>query len=396
MRLSNFHEHLLLGVIFPGLIGSALAYALAVLVPLCALGALIHFLLSLPMRRRERARFFLDLLETALQRGDSPERVLVEMAGSRDRAPGVRFHVLAAHLERGESLDSALEKVPRFLPPQVTAILQAGQRLGDLRRVLPACRELLQDSQSTVRSAESYAMVLLLTFSPLAIGITWAIFAFVVPKLQLLLTDYEGEIPDWTVAVWNHLPWLLIPQLGIFLIILAVSFIHIAGPRTAQWFNFGRFALADWLAWRVPWKRQRLQRTFSRMLAACLDAGMPEAEAVILAADCTANRFVRVRASRVADALASGAKLPEAIARLDSHGEFRWRLRNAMHAGRSGFLQALKGWHDTLEARSFRGEQTASHLVTTALVILNGVLVGTLALATFGSLIAVLNAGALW
>lgn len=388
--------HPILADLFPNLVVSAVAYAAFVLVPAFALGALLHFLLSLPLRRRERARFFIDLLETALDRGDSPERALVQMAASHDRTPGVRFHLLAAHLEAGESLGAALEKVPRLLPPQVTATLKAGQTLGRLREVLPACRELVQDSQSSVRSAESYAMVLLLTFSPLAVWITWVLFVFVVPKLQTLLVEFEGQIPTFVPVIWNHAGWILVPQLLIFLFLLAASFVHLAGPRTARWFNFGPFPLADWLSWRIRWKRQRLQRTFSRMLAAFLDAGMPEAEALRLAADCTANKVVQARATRAAQELAAGAKLPDVITQLDSEREFLWRLRNAMQSAPASFLRSLQGWHETLAARAFRGEQTAAHLITTCMVVLNGVLVAMLALAVFGTLIAILNGGTLW
>ena len=59
---------------------------------------LIHFFLTLPMRRAERARLFLDLLESALNRGQSVEEMILSIARSRDRTLGVRFHLLAAHI----------------------------------------------------------------------------------------------------------------------------------------------------------------------------------------------------------------------------------------------------------------------------------------------------------
>jgi type II secretory pathway component PulF len=42
---------------------------------------------------------------------------------------------------------------------------------------------------------------------------------------------------------------------------------------------------------------KKLQRTFSAMLAVLLDGGVPEAEAVRLAGDCTANEICRRRAA---------------------------------------------------------------------------------------------------
>ena len=139
--------------------GSLLLYLICFVVPLAALAALMHTLLSLPLRRRERARFFLDLLETALAQGRSVEPTLAAMAESRDRAMGVRFHLLAAHLENGLRLGAALEKVPRLLPAQISATLRVGEKLGDLRRVLPACRETLREGSAGLQSAMHYMLV---------------------------------------------------------------------------------------------------------------------------------------------------------------------------------------------------------------------------------------------
>src|SRR5487761_2286197 len=94
-------------------------YAVFILVPGGVVSVLIHFLLSLPMRRRDRALFFLDLVETVLQRGQPVEQAILAAAGNQDRAIGVRFYMVAAHIEGGARLGEALEKVPQFLPPQV-------------------------------------------------------------------------------------------------------------------------------------------------------------------------------------------------------------------------------------------------------------------------------------
>ena len=49
-----------------------------------------------------------------------------------------------------------------------------------------------------------------------------------------------------------------------------------------------------------------MQRDFSTMLAILLDSGVPEPEAVTLAADCTANRVFRQRAARAVEGLQAG------------------------------------------------------------------------------------------
>jgi type II secretory pathway component PulF len=165
---------------------------------------------------------------------------------------------------------------------------------------------------------------------------------------------------------------------------------YIGGPHFAKWLQFRGLPFADWLAWRIPWKRKRLQRTFSAMLAVLLDGGVPETEAVRLAGESTANEICRHRARRIIAELQRGVKLNEAIRAFDDAGEFQWRLTNAIHA-RGGFLEALRGWHETLDAKAFQQEETAAHTITTGLVILNGAIVALIAVSMFGLLVMILK-----
>ncbi len=141
--------------------------------------------------------------------------------------------------------------------------------------------------------------------------------------------------------------------------------------------------------------RKRMQRDFSVMLATLLDARMPEPDAVTLAAGCTANSAFQARAAEAVNALKQGRSLTDAMRAMDDSGEFQWRLTNATHS-RSGFLAALSGWHDALNAKSFQLEQAAAHVVSTALVLLNGLFVACVVISVFSFLISIVNAGALW
>src|SRR6185312_9515866 len=118
-------------------------------------------------------------------------------------------------------------------------------------------------------------------------------------------------------------------QIFMYLMMLAATLAYVGGPRFIRFFQFHGFPMVDWIAWRLPWKQKRLQRTFSAMLAVLLDGAVPEAEAVRLAGDCTANEICRHRARRVIAALQQGANLAEAVRAFDDSGEFHWRLTNA-------------------------------------------------------------------
>ncbi len=371
---------------------SFLWYAALILLPGGAFSVGLHFLLSLPMRRRDRALFFLDLVETVVSRGQPVEQTILSAAENHDRAIGVGLFMVAAHIEGGARLGDALEKVPSFLPPQVNAMICAGEKLGDLKKVLPACREVLRVAPDTVRTTMHYMVAMLLLFAPIAIFLISVLSTLVVPKFKEVFAGMGMQLWPLTIFVFtlNDHSILIGFEALLFLALLAVAAIYIGGPGLVRWFQFRSVPVVDWITWRIPWKRKKLLRAFSAMLAVLLDGGVPEAEAVRLAGEATANEICRRRARRVIAALEQGAKLEDAVRAFDDTGEFHWRLTNATHA-HGGFLGALRGWHEALDAKAFQQEETATHVLTSGLVILNGIVVGLIAIAMFGMLVMMLR-----
>jgi type II secretory pathway component PulF len=351
-----------------------------------------HLLLTLPMRRAERARLFLDIIDGALQQGRSPEETIVSVAASRDLSMGVRFHVVAAWIESNLPMLDAIAKVPRFLPPQISAMLNAGRKIGDVRKVLPACRQLLRDAVSHTRSAINYLIILTFVVTPMSIWVIWLLQIFVMPRfLEIRSAVFHANAPV-TVAtsVLQHGLGLGLLHLAVLSLVWIVAFIYFAGPRTALW-----FPILQYIQMCLPWRRKRLQRDFSAMLAILLDSGVPEPDAVVLAADCTANNILKMRAVRTVEALKRGVALPEAIQIMDGSGEFGWRMANAVHQ-RTGFAQALNGWHAWLDAKAFQQEQAAAQTITSGLVLWTGAIVAAVVISVFSVLISITNAGLLW
>lgn len=367
-----------------------LAWSILVTLPVGAVSVFMHFLLSMPMQRRDRARFFLDLLETALDRGQPIEQAILSAAESRDRAMGVSFFMVAAHIEAGARLGGALEKVPTFLPPQVNAMLQAGEKIGNLKKVLPACREVLRVAPDTVRNTMHYMIAITLVFAPICVWMITMLMLFVVPKFKDVFAAMGIKIWKPALFVFHFAPQLIFFEISVFFILAGVAIVYFGGPGLVRWFQFRHVPVVDWIAWRIPWKRKKLLCAFSAMLAVLLDGGVPETDAVRLAGESTANEICRRRARRVITALQRGEMLTEAVRTFDETGEFHWRLANALHA-RGGFLDALHGWHAALDAKAFQQEETATHIMTSGLVILNGLVVGLIAIGMFGMLVMLLR-----
>lgn len=367
-----------------------------VALPLAALG--LYWLLSLPLRRQERARFFLHLLETSLQDGGTPEKCVLAVSETREKDVGASFHLLAAYIRSGYKLGGALERVPQMLPPAAAAMLRVGEALGDIRKVLPACKGLLRDSGSTVRAASSYAIILAIGILPILPAVAIQLRIMVMPKFKEIVAGDLGKSSfagHWLFKWVDVSCWVSFIPFGIALVLALFAFGYIAGPRGLRWIEAAVFPVSDWVACLLPWRRLRMKRDFAKMLGLLLDAGVPEARAAQLAAEATGNRFFAARARRMQADLSGGAKLGEALRRLDNGGEFQWRLENAARS-QTGFNAALAGWIEALDSKAFQQEQTAAHILTTSMVLINGIIVGVVMVGFFGILTGMINNALLW
>jgi type II secretory pathway component PulF len=218
---------------------------------------------------------------------------------------------------------------------------------------------------------------------------------FVWPKLRQILVDMEATPPVFTTAVFENYTIATSIQIAFLAFVATLTFAYVGGPRFQSWMRaiFGH--IPDRIALRIPWRRHRIHRDFTAILAILLDAGVREAEAVKFAAEATGNDVFEVRSRRVTEKLRAGAPLPEALKEIERSEEFQWRWANALRAGKD-FFAALRGWHETLETRAFQQEQAAAHAITSSIVLINGVLVALVASAVFLIFVNLIDAGTLW
>ncbi|MGA2747278.1 MAG: type II secretion system F family protein [Verrucomicrobiota bacterium] len=392
------------------LMGDILLWLIFVLAPLVLVAYLVFRAFSAPLRRQERARLFIDLLEAGFRQGQRPENFLVQAAQSAEPSLGPRFRRLTARLQEGLRLSQALERVPRLLPAEITAMLKVGEEIGDVRKVLPACRKVLGDAQSQTRSGFNYLVLTNMVLLPIMPVIILILNVVVFPKFRELAagTLYTGVAPPMTLLAMRMGFRVAMVQLAVALFLYGWVLLYARGPRH---YGAGRRPLfrtplgefvgrpfvpvRDWILYALPWRRKRMQRDFCAMLSLLLDADTPEPKAIGLAAESTANLVFVQRARRAVEDLGGGKPLKETLGRFDSAGEFGWRLANAARS-QGGLLPALSGWIEALEAKAFQQEQTASQLITTALVLCNGLVVGLMAVGVFSLLISITEGALLW
>jgi type II secretory pathway component PulF len=374
----------------------SLFWLLAWFAPLVVFSLGFYWLVTLPLRRQERARFVLDLLETGCRQGRSPEATIAAISATRDRSVGVRFHLLAAHVESGLAFTDALERVPSLASPQVAAMLRVGEKLGDIRKVFPVCRGLLKDANSQMRNAVNYVLLLALVGTPILPILLAALREKITPALTGVADTYGVDPhPLGLMRVLDLSDWIAAIQMVFAVFVFLGVAAYTGGPRLRRWIATVLPTTCDRLMYRVPWRRKRMRRDFAAMLAMLLDAGVPEATSVQLAAAATANHIFLRRSDVAVQDLQSGRSLPEALRRFDRQAEFSWRLANAAH-GPEGFTAALSGWIESLDAKAFQQEQSFSQIVSTSLVLLNGLLVALVVLGVFQIIISVTDKVSLW
>jgi general secretion pathway protein F len=387
---------------------SGLLWLLFFLLPVAAVASVVFGGFSAPLRRQERTRMFLDLLEAGFRQGQRPEVALAQAAQTNDRSLGKLFQHLAARLREGARLSQALDEVPKLLPAQVAALIRVGEEVGDVRKVLPACRGLLKDADSQTRNGFNFMVIANLVLLPTMPILILILNIFIFPKFMEIINGYNQQAPAVTLLVMQFGFWVADAQLALAFFLWCWVFFYVRGPRAYGWvrvdgtkssrrpilktplWNFmGRplAPLRDRILYALPWRRRRLQRDFCATLSILLDSETPEPAAIALAAEATANYVFVKRARRALEDLGAGRTLQAALRRFDSAGEFTWRLANAA-AQQGGFLPALSGWMEALDAKAFQQEQTASQLITTGLVLCNGLVVGLIAAGIFSVLIS--------
>ena len=362
---------------------------LVCLLPVLGMLTAAFFMATAPHRRREQGRMFLDFLDLGLKDGRNLEEMIVSASRTRERSLGAHFHLLAAHLENGLRLQHALGVVPELLPPAVTGILCAGLESNSPRDAVAAAKRALGSRLENTQSLMHYAFVIVLLVAPFSLFFLPFWRAVIWNRTAQIAADMEAPLPAITVFLADHGGWIVLAYALFILVSCWLVFFYLA-PGTGP---VG--PMRDRILSALPWIWRRQQRNFSLALALLLDAGYPEDKALRLAGEATGSSHVRRKLRRLRHDLEQGLTLPNVLTRFDRTGQFGWRLSNSLK-GRTGFVQALKGWHESLEAEALQKEESASYAISAGFLVLNGAVVGLIVVALFSAFVAMIEGGVLW
>jgi len=261
---------------------------------------------------RNEFLLFNQQLASITKAGIPLERGLRELAADA-ASPRMRRLVqdVAADLERGLSIDQAIEKRQRDFPPLYSRILKAGVQTGRLPEMLTNLNRHLELSGQTRRiifEAMAYPAIVLLFGAIVLTGV----FTFIIPQFKTILQEMVGgrlpPISQFVLTVSEH----VIPfWVGAGCLVAAV----VLGLSACASFPAGR-RLRESLVMNFPiigrvWYAGTLSR-FSEAMATLVAAGCDMPTCLRLAADATGSERLILEAGNLAGQVEQGRPILEA------------------------------------------------------------------------------------
>jgi len=251
----------------------------------------------------------------ALLRAGLPLVQSLAMLAERQRDERFKGHLerVVERVRSGGELSQAFAELGDAVPPLFASALRAGERTGDLERVLLRVVryfKLVLDARKKVYTALVYPSVLL----GLSLAMLGVMALYVVPRFRLFYEAMDlAELPLLTrltlgtaTALRDNLPWLALAGL-------------VALPLAARWARStaGELALA-----RLRLALPALGRVFHgfavsefcRSLSTLLAGGLPLVQALDIAVGAVGNAWVRHRLRPLLDRVREGAALHVALA----------------------------------------------------------------------------------
>ncbi len=214
-------------------------------------------------------------------------------------------------VKSGSDLSAAFERHGDVVPRVYPATLKAGERTGELSRVIERFAyyyQLLIDARSKIISALVYPIVLIM----LSFGMLVIMGVYVVPKFNAFFADLEVELPWLTVAIIAAGSFV---NRNIFYIIFVAFIIWLA---MRNWLRSPRGKrLVDYYKLKIPLVGEMLRDFFiseyCRSLATLLDGGLPLVESLRIATSSLSNWYIQDKLQPVIEKVKEGKALYESL-----------------------------------------------------------------------------------
>ncbi len=334
----------------------------------------------------------LQYLEQAV-RLNLPLPRMVRAIGATTNPPlSKRMQAVAADLEQGAPLATALRRVPR-MSARVLTVIGTAENAGSLPQALDRLMERRRESISGrlrwIPFYRLYPLILGIVF----IGVTTMFFVFVLPKFEAIFQDFKIQFPGIALAFFEFgrfcWPWIGLLVLAILGVLSAWTIIG--------WCRGVRFGLVESLGQRVAnyvpiIGAARRYRALADALEYCADsveAGHPFDVSLVESAQLAGNAITARKLRRWADAASRGAAIPDAARHAGMPRLVVSMLSSALYT--NGFVAAMRFLARYYRHRFIRATALIEASAAPVIAISMGVLVLWLALAVIAPLISLIQ-----
>ncbi|MEM1071631.1 MAG: type II secretion system F family protein [Planctomycetota bacterium] len=229
--------------------------------------------------------------------------------------PGLMKNVLVGvceEVEGGSSLSDAMAKYPRAFDTLYTKMVAAGEIGGVLDIILQRLSEFMEKAERLKRRIKG-AMVYPVAVVIFAVLIVVFIMWFIIPQFEAIFTDFGVPLPALTVWLTNSSRWVAgqnegqtLP--GAVIVLLAMPVIWI-GFKLIRKTGPGK-AVSDTVFLWTPVFGTLIRKTviarFTRTLGTLISAGVPILEAVTITKETSGNFVFEKALGKVHDSIREG------------------------------------------------------------------------------------------
>jgi len=313
--------------------------------------------------------------------------------------PGLMKNVLLGvteEVEGGSSLSEAMGKFPKAFDHLYVKMVNAGEIGGVLDVILQRLAEFMEKSQRLKRKIKG-AMVYPIVVIVVAVAILTGIMLFIIPKFEEIFTDFEIELPKLTQILINTSRWVAGGGAGSG--IPGWIFLVFGGP--VLWIAFKLLrktppgkATVDILTLWTPVFGSLVRKTviarFTRTMGTLISAGVPILEAVTITGQTSGNYVFEKALRNVHDSIREGESFATPLRESKTCDAI---VVNMIDVGEeTGEMDAmLLKIADNYDEEVDVAVASLVSLLEPIMVVVLGVMVGTIVVAMFLPMIAMLE-----
>jgi type IV pilus assembly protein PilC len=318
----------------------------------------------------------------------------------QQQKPGLLKSILgtvAEDVEAGSTLSDSMAKHPKAFDRLYTKMVNAGEIGGVLDIILQRLAQFMEKSQRLKRrvvGALIYPAAVIIIATLIVTGIMY----FVIPKFQDIFNDFDVQLPGLTIWLINTSAWVAgnatpdqaVP--GAVWIVLS-PFIIYGFFKLIRITTFGR-AATDVVLCKIPVLGGLVKKTsvarFTRTLGTLIAAGVPILEAILITRDTSGNYVFEKALTKVHDSIREGESFAGPLRESKAVDSI---VVNMIDVGEeTGDLDTmLMKVADNYDEEVDVAVQSLISLLEPALVVLLGVVVGTIVLALFLPLVSMIE-----